>query len=98
MNPVEEVPMASLNISLPDPMRVWVEQKVARGGYGTVSELVRELIREAQKREAQERLETLLLEGLDSGPSIETTDEYWQSLRARVAERLAKDRDPGEAT
>ena len=85
--------MATLNISLPDPMKAWVEDKVAQGGYGTASELLRELIREAQKRDAQHRLETLLLEGLDSGSPIEITDEYWEKLRTRVAERMAKSRD-----
>jgi antitoxin ParD1/3/4 len=43
--------MTSLNISLPEPMRAWIDEKVARGGYATPSELVRELIREAQGRD-----------------------------------------------
>lgn len=43
--------MTSLNISLPEPMRAWIDERVARGNYATPSELVRELIREAQGRE-----------------------------------------------
>jgi putative addiction module CopG family antidote len=43
--------MTSLNISLPETMRAWVEDKVAKGGYGTASELIRELIRDAQRRD-----------------------------------------------
>ena len=44
--------MTSLNVSLPETMRAWIDEKVAKGGYATPSELVRELIREAQKRDA----------------------------------------------
>lgn len=80
--------MSSLNISLPEPMRAWIDQQVAKGGYSTASEFLRELVREAQKREAQERLERLLLEGLDSGEPIELTDERWERLRKRVSARV----------
>lgn len=81
--------MTSLNISLPEPMRAWVDEKVAKGSYATPSELVRELIRDAQKQDAQDRLESLVLAGLDSGPAFEMTEAHWEQLRARVANRLA---------
>ena len=74
--------MASLNISLPDPMRAFVEAEVAKGGFGTASEYIRHLIREAQKDAAQNRLEQLLLEGLDSGTPIVADEEYWRRLKA----------------
>lgn len=80
--------MASLNISLPDPMRAFVEAEVAKGGFGTASEYIRHLIREAQKDAAQNRLEQLLLEGLDSGTPIEVTPEYWAAKRASLEARL----------
>ena len=47
--------MTSLNISLPEPMRAWIDEKVTRGGYATPSEFVRELIREAQRQDAGSR-------------------------------------------
>jgi antitoxin ParD1/3/4 len=81
--------MTSLNVSLPEPMRAWVEEKVAKGGYSTASELVRELIRDAQKHDAQDRLESLALAGLDSGPAFEMTEEHWERLRAKIAARVA---------
>ena len=82
--------MKSMNISLPDSMRAYVEEQVNSGGYSTVSEYFRELVRQDQKRKAQERLETLLLEGLDSGAATPMTLEDWKDIRQAVRERIAK--------
>ena len=82
--------MTTLNISLPDSMRTFIEQKVAQGGYSTASEYIRQLVPDDQKRAAQERLETLLMEGLESGPSREMTAEDWDELRCRVWQRHAE--------
>lgn len=79
-----------MNISLPDSMRAYVEEQVNSGGYSTVSEYFRELVRQDQKRKAQERLETLLLEGLDSGAATPMTLEDWKDIRQAVRERIAK--------
>ena len=76
--------MTTMNISLPDSMRTFIDQKVAEGGYSTASEYIRQLVREDQKRAAQARLESLLMEGLESGPSIEITDEYWAEKKAKL--------------
>src|SRR5947209_4259326 len=82
--------MAHLSISLPEALREFVDAQVARGGYETASEYLEALIGEAQRREAeQERLEELLVEGLDSGPGIAVTPEYWQRLRAELLEQHA---------
>ncbi|MGH7783695.1 MAG: type II toxin-antitoxin system ParD family antitoxin, partial [Candidatus Binatia bacterium] len=59
-----------MTISLPEPMREFIESEVAKGDYGSASELFREMVRDRQKRNAQERLEMLLLEGLESGDPI----------------------------
>jgi antitoxin ParD1/3/4 len=42
--------MATMNISLPDKMREWIDQQVASGRYSNASELMRDLIRDAQSR------------------------------------------------
>lgn len=78
-----------MNISLPDEMRAFVEEQLKTGGYSTASEYVRELIRNAQKAKAQARLETLLLEGLDSGDPIEITPDFWRELREEAHRRSA---------
>ena len=69
--------MPSLNISLPAPMREWVEAQVRGGRYGNASEYLRELIRRDQERQAQERLERLLLDGVESGKAAPLTKKDW---------------------
>lgn len=76
-----------MNISLPQPLKDFVEERVKQGGYSTPSEYVRELLREDQKRRAEEKLEALLLEGLNSGKPIDVTQEYWEKKRRRLVER-----------
>lgn len=82
--------MASLNISLPQSLKDYVEGQVQASGYSTPSEYVRELLRDDQRRRAEQRLETLLLEGLDSGDPIEITPEYWENKRRQLSERRAR--------
>jgi Arc/MetJ-type ribon-helix-helix transcriptional regulator len=53
---------ASLNISLPQSLKDYVETQVRDSGYSTPSEYARELVREDQKRRGERRLEALLLE------------------------------------
>src|SRR4030095_11922858 len=79
--------MTSLNISLPQPLKDFVEERVKEGGYSTPSEYVRGLLREDQKRRAEERLEALLLEGLNSGKPIAVTPEYWEKKRQQLIKR-----------
>jgi antitoxin ParD1/3/4 len=79
--------METMNIALSAEMKEFVRGEVERGGYSSASEYVRALIREEQKRKAQEQLETLLLEGLDSGDPVEVTEEWWQQKRAELMRR-----------
>jgi len=84
--------MTTMNVSLPDEMKAFVEEQVQRGGYSTASEYLRELIRDAQKQAAEERLEKLLLEGLDSGPATPMTKKDWEDLRRELERRRAERR------
>jgi antitoxin ParD1/3/4 len=79
--------MQTMNISLPDPLKDFVEHQIADGRYSSVSEYIRELIREDEKRKAQERLETMLLEGL-TGDSAEMTRQDWKDIRAEAVSLL----------
>lgn len=85
--------MATISISLPDSMQAFIEERVSEGGYTTTSDYFRELVLEDQKRKAQEKLEALLLEGLDSGESTAMTRHDWAEIRQAVHERIAQ-RDP----
>jgi antitoxin ParD1/3/4 len=79
--------MTTVNISLPDPMKSFVDSQVAEGMYGSVSDYIRTLIREDQKRKAQEELEKKLLAALDDGNVQEVTPEFFNQLRARIANK-----------
>jgi antitoxin ParD1/3/4 len=78
--------MAALNISLPDALHEFIESQVADGGYGTASEYISTLVREAQRQKARERVEALLLEGINSGEPIEVNAEYWEEKHCRLRE------------
>jgi antitoxin ParD1/3/4 len=80
--------MQTMNISLPDTMKRYVDEQVKSGDYSSVSEYVRDLVRDDQKRKALEQLENVLLEALRSGEPIEVTPAAWEQLRKKVRERL----------
>ena len=82
--------MASLNISLPQSLKDYVEYQVKDSGYSTPSEYIRELLRQDQKRSAREKLEAMLLEGMNSGEPIEITPEYWENKRQQLIERHSR--------
>ena len=63
----------SMNISLPDTLRNWVEKCVEDEGYGTASEYFRALVREDQKRKAKEEADRLLIGAIESGKATEMT-------------------------
>ncbi len=86
--------MQSINISLPDPLKQFVDGQIAMGRYSSASEYVRELIRADEKRKAQEQLETLLLEGLTS-PASNLTEKDWSEIRQEAMVALAARRKAG---
>lgn len=81
--------MTSLNVSLPEPMKKFIETEVKRGGYSTPSEYVRALVRAEQKRLAEDHLERLLMEGLESGESAPMTRKDWEDIRREGLPALA---------
>ena len=81
--------MATMNISLPDPMKEFVESQAQKEGFGTVSEYMRSIIREVQRKHDKQALEAKLREGLESGPASAMTREDWDSIRREVGQRHA---------
>lgn len=76
--------MATMNISLPDPMKTWVEEQVSTGHYSNASDYVRDLIRRDQVAQRdREALVQALVAGEGSGISERTFDSVWQGLRPR---------------
>jgi antitoxin ParD1/3/4 len=78
--------MTTMNISLPEALKSFVDEQVAGRGYGTSSEYIRELIRRDQDRQ---RLRGLLLEGAESAPAGVADGDYFESLRQRAKDRGA---------
>ncbi|MBN9479938.1 MAG: type II toxin-antitoxin system ParD family antitoxin [Bordetella sp.] len=76
--------MSTMNISLPDPMKAFVDEQVAERGYGSSSEYVRDLIRKDKDRQ---KLRSLLLAGAESSPAEPVDAAYFETLRARIAGR-----------
>jgi antitoxin ParD1/3/4 len=73
--------MSTMNVSLPDAMKSFIDEQVAERGYGTSSEYVRDLIRKDQQRL---QLRRLLFQGGRSAPAAEADKAYFDSLRESV--------------
>jgi antitoxin ParD1/3/4 len=90
--------MTSLNISLPVEMKQFIENKTSSGGYSTVSEYIRELVRADQKQETdlkagEEKVVAMLLEGvrqLERGETVEVSPEFWEQKKRRLVDRFSK--------
>jgi antitoxin ParD1/3/4 len=77
----------TMNISLPDSMKAFVDERLQRDGYGTASEYVRELIRADQRRRDEDKLELLLLERLQSASADSFSIE---DVRTELSRRRGK--------
>ena len=72
--------MATMNVSLPDPMKEWVEQQSRGGRYSNASDYVRDLIRRDQERAAKiAAMQRLVAEGLESGAAEDFDFEAFQA-------------------
>ncbi len=88
--------MATMNISLPDEMKSFVEEQANRRGFGTVSEYMRAIIREVQEASVErERIDELLLEGLNSGPPTPLAPADWDRIRREGRRLIAKGKRAG---
>lgn len=77
--------MATMNVSLPDKMKQWVEDQVQTGRYGNASDYVRDLVRRDQERsEAREKLQQMVDEALASGVNERTPEELLEQVMSRA--------------
>ena len=84
--------MATMNISLPDPMKAWVEEQAKSGRYANTSDVVRDLIRREQiKADKIANMQRLIDEGRASGIS----DRTMANIRAEALSRIAERRKAG---
>ena len=87
--------MTTMNISLPEQMREWIDAQVKSGSFGNASEYIRSLIRDDQKQRAHEELEAKLIEGLESGPATPWTKQDAEMIKARILARTAQAQKKG---
>jgi antitoxin ParD1/3/4 len=73
--------MTTMNVSLPEELRAFVDEQVEDGRYGSASEYARGLIRRDQDRH---RLRSLLLDGATSARGPVADDTYFATLRSRI--------------
>ena len=87
-----------MNISLPEALRSFVEERVREGGYNSASEFIRELIRDARDRATRQaelkEMVRLGLEQLRSGESLEFDDatlaKFFDEVKTRARKRLSR--------
>ena len=84
--------MTTLTISLPDSLKAFIDEQLATKGFGNVSEYVRSLLREAQAKEQEARLEALLLGGLAS-QTIPLDVDFRRRLEAKAEQIYDKYKD-----
>ena len=82
--------IVTMNVSLPQPLKQYVDRHVSSGIYGSASEFVREAIREKldrdrDRQDAREALTAKLLEGLDSGTPVPFKPGHFDKKKAALA-------------
>jgi antitoxin ParD1/3/4 len=85
----------TMNVSLPQPLKRYVDGKVSSGVYGSASEFVREVIRERfkqdqERQEAKQALAAKLLQGLDSGEPAPYAPGHFRARKAALVKRLGR--------
>ena len=80
--------MTTINISLPDQMKEFVDEEMGEGGYRDPSDCFNALLQEQLKRKAEQKLERLLQEGLAT-ESLPVDKKDWEYIRAELESRVA---------
>jgi antitoxin ParD1/3/4 len=80
--------MDTMNISLPPALKEYVDAQVNTGNFSTVSEYIRQLICEDQKRKEREDIDRKLMEAVDGGTTPLTAKD-WQYLREEIRRRAS---------
>ena len=82
--------MTTLNISLTESARQFIEDQAARQGLANSSQYVERLIVEAARQTEDEEIQRKLTEGLNSGPGIVADDSYWERKAASLEQEQAR--------
>ena len=82
--------MTTISINLPEDLTVYLQSKLTPEHYSTPSDYIQALLQQdqAQNETQLDRLETLALEGINSGPSTPMTQDDWDHIRRTVRQNL----------
>ncbi len=83
------MPTITMNVSLPDTLKAFVDQRVADRGYGSHSEYVRDLVRKDEIEAAKDQMRALIAAGLNSPPG-----KPWDELRDQLLQRATRPARP----
>jgi antitoxin ParD1/3/4 len=84
--------MATVNVSLPEYLKAFVDAEVAARGHASASEFIHLLVVKAHLEKQRERVEALVLEGLNSGPATPMTEQDWEDIRREGLAILAEEK------
>ncbi len=87
--------LTTINVSLPVQMRAYIEQRVKADGFGSISDLIRALVRDDQVRQAQQELERRLLAALEGGEATPMTAADWDDIKSAVKTKIAARAEKG---
>jgi antitoxin ParD1/3/4 len=73
--------MPDLNITLSDDNQAFVSEQVTVGQFANPSHYIAMLLESAKREAIRAKIDALLIEGLESGPGVEATPEYWQQKK-----------------
>jgi antitoxin ParD1/3/4 len=80
--------MTQLTISLPESAQAYIDEQVANGNYSSADVLLADLIEQAQERQAQLKVNTLLRSTIQQNKTVEATDEWWEQQRTQLQQSL----------
>ena len=78
--------MATLQLNLPERLKVAAEARAAAAGYASVDSYIASLIEADELAPISDQTEAELLKGLDSGPAVKITREFLTDLKRRARE------------
>jgi len=77
--------MPTIPVQLPDELQQYVEAKIRRGQFSSISDYIVALVHAAKQKRTD--IETALIEGIESGPAEEWTSQEWQDIKRRISDR-----------
>ena len=86
--------MATMNISLADPLKEFVDEEVREGGYSSASDYMCDLIQRRQHDKAATLLRQLIAEGVASGPATPVTPDCFDRMREGLRQHFGEKSEP----